>query len=484
MGAYQRFINSQFIQLALNSLYYGIGDLLQKFISVLLLPIYTRYLLPEDYGVIALLMLMTLVVSATTMFGLTNGIARYIFYVDKEQVTRDEVVWSPLLFVITLTCIVTAILIANADIISSFLFDNANHQYVVVLTLINVLISNVTGIGRSVLIFEERVKAVNIINISGAVVGVVTGIYLVAFLGRGVDGAIEAGLVSSAFMFIHTYFLSIRRYKLKFNQKILAKQLRFSFPLVATVFAFLLIDTSDRYLLKLYLPLSEVGLYNVGYQVGMLMMLLVGGFTSAWPPFYFKNNQNGEGQVICNNVLKMYVLVAAPFAVLIALFSPIAIKLLTTQAYDDAYTVVPWVALAYLLKGPYLIFVMGLQAKNKTIWMVYLEISAAIINIVLNLLLIPEIGREAAAITTLLSYTFMSVGAFWLVNRVNPIPNISLGKPVLTILMATVGSSVIFLPVFASFPVLISIGSFGVLVSLIALLFREDFKRYASIVTK
>ena len=131
------------------------------------------------------------------------------------------------------------------------------------------------------------------------------------------------------------------------------------------VFAFFFIDSSDRYLLKIFLPVSEVGLYSIGYQLGLAMMVFVGGFSSAWPPYYHKNNQNNEGQSICNKVLTMYMLPAAFFAVLISIASQFIFRVLTTDAFHSAYTVVPFVALAYMLKGPYIIFLMGIAMKNK-----------------------------------------------------------------------------------------------------------------------
>jgi len=263
-------------------------------------------------------------------------------------------------------------------------------------------------------------------------------------LERGVTGAVEAGLIGSAIMCIPIMLLTMARFKPVFSRSILSRQLKFSLPLVAAVFAFWFIDSSDRYLLKVFLPFSEVGLYNIGYNIGLSMMIIVGGFTLAWPPYYYKNNQNDEGQTICNNVLKIYLLFVSVFVVIISLASPVAIKILTTNRFYQAYTVVPWVAMAYFLKGPYIIFLMGVLMKNKTLWQLYLEGFAAVVNIGLNILLIPIFGREAAAITTLISYSIMVAGAYFMVMRINPIPKISLsyisGVTILTLLVS--GSSV------------------------------------------
>jgi len=429
-------------QLVKHSVIYGIGNIIQRFLTILLLPIYTRYLTPTDYGIVAMLGIFSMIVGTITMCGLTNGIGRYFYYTKQERTSLSDVVWSPVLFVGGFSVFVLTVLSLFSGFLSNILFDSENYSYLVKLTLVGVFVSNLSGLGRSVLVFEEKSKTVNYINICGVVVGVVCGLLLVVWLGRGVTGAVEAGLVGSTIMSVPIILLSVARFEPAFSRSMLTKQLRFSLPLVGAAFAFWFIDSSDRFLLKMFLPLSEVGLYNIGYNIGMIMMIFVGGFTLAWPPYYHKNNQGDQGQTVCNGVLKLYLVVSCVFVVLISLSGPLVVKVLTTEGFYGAYTVVPWVAMAYMLKGPYLIFLMGVLVRDRSSWQLYLEIFAAMANIGLNVLLIPVIGREAAAITTLVSYSVMVLGAYFMVMRVNPIPGISV-RYIGAILILTVVFSVV-----------------------------------------
>jgi O-antigen/teichoic acid export membrane protein len=444
------FKSNKVFQLLYNTISFGVGDLLQKFLAFFLLPIYTNHLEPKDYGLLGLLGILTLVGGVVTTCGLTNGIGRYIYYTDEENVSRDEVVWSPLLFVIGVTAVVVAVLVYFSTNLSEFLFETVGHEYLIVLTLANIFVSNISGIGRSILIYEERVWTVNVINITGVVVGASAGIVLVAFFERGVQGAVEAGLITSVFMGVLTSFTSLRRYVPRFHYEILKKQLRFSFPLATATLIVYIIDSSDRYVLKMFLPLSEVGLYNVGYQIGMVVLIFVGGFCTAWPPYYHRNNQKGEGQRICKQVLHIYLLVVPLLAVIISQLSPLVINLLTPESYHEAFTVVPFVTIAYMLTGIYPIFLMGVLMKNKTIWKLWLEFFAMILNVVLNIVLIPLVGREAAAITTLVSYSVMVVGSCFMMKRINPIPDLSMSKPLTVIMMAGIISLIVLIPGYQS----------------------------------
>jgi O-antigen/teichoic acid export membrane protein len=467
--------NNRTFSLFKHTLTYGIGDILQRFLSILLLPIYTRYLSPGDYGIIALLGIFGMIIGTLTMCGLTNGIGRFFFYTEQEETSLPAVLWSPFLFITILTLLLISIIGIFSGYLSTLLFDTKDHSYLVILTLLGILIGNLSSVGRSILIFQEKSKTVNYINIAGLAVGATSGIIFVVMLNRGVTGAVEAGIVGSAIMFIPIMILTMIKYKPGFSLPMLKKQLRFSLPLVAAVFAFWFIDSSDRYLLKVFLPLSEVGLYNVGYNIGLVMMILVGGFTLAWPPYYHRNNQNNEGQGVCDDVMKIYLLVTTFFVVVLSLAAPLAVRILATERFHQAYTVVPWVAMAYLLKGPYIILLMGVYIKNKTSWQLYLEGFAALVNLGLNILLIPVVGREAAALTTLFSYSIMVTGAYFMVMRINPIPKFSLGYALqmMTITFVIAGS----VPWFANQHgyILSSIALFAVFIGMSLLFSYREF---------
>ena len=149
------------------------------------------------------------------------------------------------------------------------------------------------------------------------------------------------------------YLFSLKNYKFCFSRSILVKQLKFSLPLTLAIFAFFIIDSSDRYILNIYLPLSEVGLYNLGYQGALFIMILVDGFSLSWPPFYYSNNKNGEGQLICSKVFYPFLYISLIFVLFISLYAPIVLQFLTPNEFHYAYTIVPYVVFAYALKGPY-----------------------------------------------------------------------------------------------------------------------------------
>ena len=408
---------------------------INKYLSVILIPIYTRYITPEGYGVISIIAIFSAILMTITTLALTNGISRYIYFFDKEDVTKDEVIWSPLIFIIVLTFIVLSFLISFSDEISLLAFGIKDYSYVIIISLISLFFSNFNSTGIAVLVFEKKVYKVLKINIIQIFFTTVTSLTLLIVFERGLTGIIEAGLISQVLLIPFVYLLSLKNYKFSFSHKILGKQLKFSLPLTIAIFAFFFIDSSDRYILNIYLPLSEVGLYNLGYQGALFIMILVDGFQLSWPPFYYSNNRNGEGQLICTKVFYSYLYISLVFVLFISLFAPIVLELLTPEDFHDAYSVVPYVVFAYALKGPYIIFLMGLLMKNKTALQLIIETIAASLNIILNIFLIQKIGKEGAAISTLACYMFMVIAAYVSVQRHNPIKDLSFFKAFQVILI-------------------------------------------------
>lgn len=416
------------ISLARDTLILAFGSSLSKYLSVLLIPIYSRFISPEDYGVLSLVAIISLILNAFCSLALTNGISRYIYYADDEKVSKDSIIWSPLIFIFLNSLIILGFVAFFYEFFTFYIFGSEKFESIFLIIIFTIFFTNFNSVGLSILVFEKKVTKVVSLNLLTVLLQGGLGIYFVAFLSKGLLGIIQASLISSILIFFVTYFLSFSKYKIEFNRSILKKQLKFSLPLLIAILAFFFIDSSDRYLLNLYLPLSEVGLYNIGYQGALFILILVDGFSLAWPPFYHSNNQNGDSQRLCYPVLLIFSFSAFIFILFISLFAPVVLNLLTPYEYHQAYTIVPYVTFAYALKGPYIIFLMGILMKNKTYIQLILECIAAGINVLLNIYLINSIGREGAAISTLMSYGFLCISTFMVVQYINRIPKIFTSK--------------------------------------------------------
>jgi O-antigen/teichoic acid export membrane protein len=186
--------------------------------------------------------------------------------------------------------------------------------------------------------------------------------------------------------------------------------------------AFFFIDWSDRLLIERFLGLDELGVYSIGYSFGMLMSLVVMAFGNAWPPYFISFiNKREEAAVLFAGVLKYYVIGLGTMTLALFLMARPLVITMTAPAFHGAFTVVGLVALAYMLKGCYLIMLPPLVYEKRLYIQSGIEWIAAAVNVGLNLLLLPVLRKEGAAIATLLAYFTLPLLTYFVGAKLMPI---------------------------------------------------------------
>jgi O-antigen/teichoic acid export membrane protein len=207
--------------------------------------------------------------------------------------------------------------------------------------------------------------------------------------------------------------------KLNFHvdPKLFLPLVRIGFPSIFGLFAFLVIDYADRQMIERMLSLTDLGVYSVGYSFGMVMIIATSAFGTAWPPFFMSYiKKPDEARQVFGRVLTYYVMGCGSLGVLFFFVAKPVLAIMTAPLFHDAWVVVGLVAAGYMLKGCYLILLPGIYFAKKLILQSMIEWIAAMLNLGLNLWLIPFYGILGAAIATFLSYLSLPVLA-WLIAR-------------------------------------------------------------------
>jgi len=177
-------------------------------------------------------------------------------------------------------------------------------------------------------------------------------------------------------------------------------------------------DLSDRYYLKHFVDLSEVGIYSLGYKIGMVAsVLMVTPFQLAWPTISYSLAKKDNAKEIYARVLTYFLFISSFVALGLTLFSPQVIEKISPANYARAAIVVPFVAFAYVLYGVHFIIVPGLHLKGKTKYYPLIIGLPAIINLFLNYFFVPQLGMLGAAMTTLLCFMIMVVITYFISNH-------------------------------------------------------------------
>jgi O-antigen/teichoic acid export membrane protein len=242
-------------------------------------------------------------------------------------------------------------------------------------------------------------------------VGVALISYFV-FSGQGVVGAVLGLLIAQLILFSVMLFVIVRRIGFKIpHMTRLRTYLSFSVPLVPSNLSFWVVNSSDRYLIGILLGASFVAYYGPSYTLGMLIAMLATPFSlmlaASLPKHY-----DGVDTTIVRNVfkytLKYFLAAAIPSFFIISILSkPLLLALSTPEIASNGYLVTPFVAAAAVLWGTQQIFVQIVILEKRTKIVGILWVISALMNLSLNIFLIPLVGIFGAAISTLVSFLFI-----------------------------------------------------------------------------
>lgn len=403
-------------RLVRGSLIYGIGGMLQRFMGLLLLPFFTQVLTPQDYGVVALVSLIGVAMSGLFTLGTGNSMG-VLYFREMDIAKRPTIIWSNVLLLTVNAVFWYSIVFISAPMLSALMFQSDRYADLIRLALLGSVFSTIADPWLAYLRMEEKARHYVVITLISSLLTIGLSIWFVLVQGIGVTGVVLAATLAQGIMLVVNWLMIGRLLPFHINMGLFAPLVRIGFPSIFGLFAFLLIDYADRQMIERLVSLDALGVYSVGYSFGMVMSIAMGAFATAWPPFFMSYlNKQDEARIVFSRVLTYYLI---GFGALVVLFffaaKPITM-LMTAPVFHEGHLVVGLVAAAFMLKGCYLIILPGIYFAEKLHKQSAVEWMAAIVNIGLNLWLIPRFGIVGAAIATFVSYLTLPIFA-WLVAR-------------------------------------------------------------------
>lgn len=408
-------------ELARHSAIYGFGALVSRFIAVLLLPIYTRFLSPADYGLIETLIALSAILTVLLAAGVKSAFFRFYFDgVDEEG--KRRVIRTAFWFTMLMGTAGLVAGLALAGQISDLLFGTSEHADLVRAAFVglwaHVNYEQMTSLFR----VEQRSTAYLIATLINLGLTVGATVLLVVVLENGPIGVIVGNFTGT--LLVYAGLLAYRREQLGFelDRPLLREMNRFGMPLVPSGLFLWALNFSDRFfLVKLSGP-REVGLYSIGVRVASAIILLLAAFRTAWPAFAYSIEDDDEAARTYSFVLTYLVAITSWMALALGVLAPWLVDLLTTEEFHSAERVVAPLAFAAAVFGAYIVVVIGIGRARRTRSNWWITGAAAALNIVLNIALIPEFGMMGAAVATIGAYATLFLAMAWKAQRVFPVP--------------------------------------------------------------
>lgn len=399
-----------------SSLIYTLVSLLNKGIPFLLLPFLTTYLSLEDYGILALIQLF---ISFVFPIQHLNGNLFITKKFSSISIQEKEIYFnSHTMLVVLLTFVFLFI-----SLIIFFLFrDKIEISYywiigVVFCGLFNSIYLTYTTLLRC----ENRPYKYAILEVSKTVLNLLMSLYLVINILQSWESRVIS-ILSTTFVFgILAIFLFYynKRIEFKCNSMISKEILNFSLPLLPFSVGMIIINLSDRLFIEYYEGVNQLGIYSVAYTIGMLILLIAESFNKAWSPKFFEliiDYSKNKNQIMKVLIIYTIVLLISPI-VLGFLAKYLIFPFLINISFHSALQYVVGIAYSYVFYGIYLVLYPFLAWRDQTKSIGKIFTFAAILNLILNYLLIESFGLFGAVYSTLFTYMVMVVLIYLRINR-------------------------------------------------------------------
>ena len=406
-----------------NMSFYTIGNILPQAAGFILLPIYSRYLTPADYGIVTSMQVLISVFGILFTLAVDKSVYRLYFDYKLEKDKKDFF-GTVTISLLIISIFSLSLLFVFKDVIG-LIFKSIEFSPYYIYAILTAAVNVFVLIPK--IYFQINEKANKYFYISILQFLFTTGfvLWFVLVEKSGPDGMLKGQLIGSAILLPFMFYIIYRVINFTFNFKMLKEILLYSLPVIPALLSSWVLTLSDRVFIERYFDLNDVGIYSIGYKIAGLVMIVTAAFDQAYNPIFYKlagstNQEKAKKQLFVYNDIYMVTLLLMVFFV--SLFSKEVIQLLFDKQYLDAYKIVPFIALSYLIfQGGGLLNFMIYQ-KKKTVQVMYHVVSSAIINIFLNFLLVPKYGAYGAAIATILSFMVLVIANYWYAKKCYFIP--------------------------------------------------------------
>jgi O-antigen/teichoic acid export membrane protein len=394
---------------------YQVADIVSKFIAVILLPVYTRYVTPQGYGVVELLANGVILVSILARFGMIEAFLRF-YFTDSDQERRDALARRAVAFLLIATTIVSVILAVFAAPISRVVLG---YQDVTTLRIAVLGLWSFTNLelAYGLLRVDERLRVYAIASVCNVLMTVAASVVLVVVLGKGARGLLLGNYAASTVVLFALWFVMRHRLRPRPAQaEEMGVLLRFGLPTVPAEASVYALSIVDRYYIFHHRGPAQAGLYSIAVKLAGAVAFIVRAFQYAWPPLAYSVTDDREAGRLYGLVTTYYLLVSGWVVAGLALESRWILRLLAAPSFFEAYKALPWVALGWALYGLWVVFLAVAGRAKVTERNFPAAIAGLAANVILLLVLVPPLGLAGAGLALCGAYVVM-LGLMHLLTR-------------------------------------------------------------------
>jgi O-antigen/teichoic acid export membrane protein len=402
---------------------YTVGSVFNRLLPFLLLPLYTLYFQPAEYGVFSLVYSFWFFVAVFYLYGMETSFQK--FFIEAGTLEEKRTVFSSTLILIFCTSVVfSALIYLMSGFIADKLTSDISNAYLIELLAFILVIDALYRFPMVLINSLQRSKLYSAINAAAVIINVAANIILIVYYKHGIEAIFYSYLISYSFVFLVSLAFSIRYFSLNLNFERVKGLLKFAHLFLYYGIFLISIDLIDRFILEYFKGNAEVGIYSACYRIGIVMNLVITGFKVAWTPFFLNLKGEDGNKEIFSKVFTYFCYGGLVVFLTFSLLADELVKIniggytLLNYQYWSGLVIIPYILIAYLFSGLYVNLNIAAFFQNKIRYLIISSGIGSVSNIILNLILIPQYSIIGAAIATMLSYMIMFFVLYYFSQRI------------------------------------------------------------------
>lgn len=401
---------------------YGVSTLIGQIISFFLLPLYTSYLSPKDYGILSLVAVFTGGYSVLSNFGISSAIFRFSGLADTED-QKNQYLDTAQFINIGLNLVFVCVGVLSSSLIAQLLFADTKYQDYVLFSIFLGFLMSISSVPLSFLRIQRKTVKVaysSIINVFFTIICTVIGLTL---LDLGIWGALVGNACGNVVSLIY----------LGLNVNI-PKWMNFSIPKVNDLFVYalpmlphkvfgFLLPVFSQVVLVRYLTLDDLGLYNIAFKFCTPLFVFIKLFQKAYSPYRFEIlKEEKDNKTLFVNINLIYFLLVSIGFVFTVFLGDDLIRWLANIKFHEAGQYLLFVALIPIAQGLYFIFGTGIEFSKSPKFLPIISGSGFLVTLIGCFTLIPYLGINGAAISPTLGWLTMAFLVYQYAQRLYKLP--------------------------------------------------------------
>lgn len=386
-----------------NTIILFIGKFATQFMSLLLLPLFTHYLLSEDYGLVDLLQTYISLFIPVLTLRIDSSLFRFLIDKRNNETEKKNIISNVLciLFVMIIPTVIISIILLKLIEIKYFGHVIIN---LIILMISSVFLQILRGLGKN--------KEYSIASIITGLSTLIINILLILIFDFGADSILISSSISNILCILYvTKITDLKRLiSLKeINKGKIKETLAYSLPMIPNSLSWWIVNVSDRTIISFFIGTAFNGIYTVSCKFSNILNSIYSIFNMSWQETATLHINDEDKDYFFSDMINKILFLFSSFSLLIIAILPLAYDMLIGNEYIESYNYIPlllyansWNVLIGLIGGIYV-------AKKRTKEIANTTIMSAIINIIIHIVIIKKVALYAACISTLVSYMLMGI---------------------------------------------------------------------------